>query len=199
MKQLKNTNTKREHRKLCSLFVYFISIVFVFACESDALQESSQIKNSETIPDQISKNIQITYSDSGIVKMQIFAPISNRFLNENDSNYIEFTSGLEAKFFNKKKKVESNFVADYVIFYEKEEKWIARKNVIVYNFKEKRKLNTEFLVYDGKLNKIYSDSAVLITTPDQKISGIGFQSNTSFTKWKIINPVGFVNAKDNVF
>jgi hypothetical protein len=47
--------------------------------------------------------------------------------------------------------------------------------------------------YLEKTDKIYSDKAVRITTPDKIIMGTGMVSNTAFTQFKVLNISGIIN------
>ena len=46
-------------------------------------------------------------------------------------------------------------------------------------------LRTELLNWDESKQLIYTDQFVRITTPDEIITGTGFESNAEFTKYKI--------------
>ncbi|HIN39145.1 MAG TPA: LPS export ABC transporter periplasmic protein LptC, partial [Flavobacteriales bacterium] len=74
--------------------------------------------------------------------------------------------------------------ANYAISYEKKGTMEAKGNVVLIN-EIGEKLNTEYLIWNQKEAKIFSDKFVKITTKDEIIMGEGFESNESFTNFKI--------------
>ena len=58
------------------------------------------------------------------------------------------------------------------------------------------KLNTEHLIWNQKEERIYSEEFVKITTADEIIWGEGFESNQSFTNFKIKHIKGTILVED---
>jgi len=80
--------------------------------------------------------------------------------------------------------------------HEKEAIWEAKGNVVARNT-HMETLNTEFLIWDEKKEKIYSEHDVQITTKDEIIYGRGFEADQNFDKWKITKVSGVINLDDN--
>jgi LPS export ABC transporter protein LptC len=102
------------------------------------------------------------------------------------------TKGITAYFYSREGKVNSFIKSKYAIRNERERTITARKEVQVVNNKGDT-LRTEELIWDEKTDKIYSDKAVRITTPDKIIMGTGMVSNTAFTQFKVLNISGIIN------
>ena len=137
--------------------------------------------------------VQINYTDSGIMKARLFAPLMERYSND-EKNYTEMKKGITAYFFNKNRKIDSYLKAKYAIRYEREKRMVAKNDVVLVNTKGDT-LNTELLNWDEQIQRIYSDKAVRITTPDEIIMGEGFESNTEFNAYKIFKIKGTISLK----
>jgi LPS export ABC transporter protein LptC len=138
-------------------------------------------------------NVELIYTDSALLKAKINTPLMERFKNK-ENPYMEMKKGLTAKFFNKAQNEESNIRADYGISYENTKIVTLKKNVVLVNVAGER-LESEELHWDQNKTKIFSDKFVTITRKNEIIYGDGFESNESFTRYKILKPTGRVNIK----
>src|SRR4051812_7721584 len=166
--------------------VLFILAVIIAACEND-MEKVKLYSRGKEIPQESAKNIKILYSDSARVKVELTAPVLNRFENENP--YIEMPKGIHTIFYNDRMEVKSKLDARYGIRYEKDQRMEAKKNVVVVNEKGDS-LKTEHLVWDEKKEKLLSDDFVTIITKDETIYGNGLEANQDFSKYKIFNIKG---------
>ncbi len=143
-------------------------------------------------PVESARNIKILYSDSGDVKVEVTAPLLERY--EAERPYTEMTKGVKAIFYDDGMNVTSRLQADYAIRYDRELKMEARKNVLVVNEKGDQ-LNTEHLIWDERTQKLTSDEFVKITTKDEIIYGNGFEANQDFSRYRIFNIKGIISVK----
>ena len=173
------------------IFFILISVLF-FSCEND-IEKIKIITSKEKSPIESARNIEILYSDSGIVRTQIISPELNRYIS--DKPYLELPKGVKVLFFNDSMKVQSWLTANYAKKYEREKKMEAKNNVVVVNEKGDQ-LNTEHLIWDEQQEKIFSDAFVKITTADEIIYGDGLEANQNFTQYKIFNIKGTINLKE---
>jgi hypothetical protein len=58
------------------------------------------------------------------------------------------------------------------------------------------KLETEVLFWNQEKDLIYTDRFVKMTSEDELIQGIGFQSDSHLTKRRIFKETGIINIKD---
>ena len=114
-----------------TLLVLATIVVFAISCEND-IATIKALNEDLNMPMQTGSNVEITYSDSGLVKVKLMAPELKRFSRENDP-YYEFPKGLKVIFYQPDGKVESHIEADYALFFEKQELWEARNNVVAKN------------------------------------------------------------------
>lgn len=176
-----------------------ILIIVLFSiltsCENN-IETIKKLTASKLVPTVSAKNIQINYSDSGLTKFNMKAPILERF-SMVDKPYIEFTKGIDITIFDTLQCVESKISAKYAIYYEKEKLWIARNNVVAKNLKKNEELDTEEMYWDQEKKIIYSNKFTKIVNPDGVFYGQqGFEANESVTRWHLKGISGTVNVND---
>lgn len=178
----------------CSIAIgcLLTSILFFFGCSNDPERVESLTK-SEKYPISTTFDVEMTYSDSGITRAIIVAPLRETYLAE--ENYIEFRKGIIVNFFDRDEQPESKLTANYAISYNDKDLMEAKNDVVLMNQKNEQ-LNTEHLIWDQKNDRIYSEVFVKITTPERVIYGDGFESTQDFSKYKITNVKGIINLKD---
>lgn len=174
------------------------AIIF-FSCTNN-LDEIIALVNKEKLPTVHSIDIEIIQTDSARLSYRMVAAELKRFENE-DNPYVEFPQGIAVYFYDDAQEVQSSVTADYARQYENEEKWIAENNVVAINQKEGNQLNTEYMVWDMKREKIHSDKFSRITTNDGVFIGKnGFEADARedgmLTQWRIFNSEGTINVKD---
>ncbi|MBN2274035.1 MAG: LPS export ABC transporter periplasmic protein LptC [Bacteroidales bacterium] len=170
-------------------------IIFSCSCEND-IATIKALHEEVNMPTQTGVNVEIIYSDSGLVKGKIIAPELKRFSRENDP-YYEFPKGLKVLFYDRNGNVESHVQANYALYFEKQELWEARNNVIAKNEKTNEQLFTEHLFWNEKEESIYSDEYTRIINADGTFYGEkGFEARQDLTKWKLKGSKGTVNVKE---
>jgi LPS export ABC transporter protein LptC len=180
-----------------TIFFILLGLLSLTACENsiDVINSTSSALQNQ-LPIESSKNIQVLYSDSAVVRAKLIAPQADHFATKKP--YYEMPKGMQITFFNKNKKEETKLTANYGIGYDTGsgmEKMEAKGNVIVINEKGD-KLNTEHLTWNALTRKIYTDEFVKITTKDQVIWGDGMEANENFTRYEIKNVKGQIDIED---
>jgi len=165
----------------------------LFSCENDI-----NTVNSLTTKDQsafeISKNVELYYSENSKVQVLVKAPLLERYLGERP--YLEMTQGIEVYFYDSLMTISSQLKANYAISYENDKITEAKNNVVVINEKGEQ-LNTEHLIWDERKAIIYSNVFVKITTAEEVLFGEGFESDERFEKWQIKKPTGSFIIKED--
>lgn len=197
MKQQKQEKNNRKNSVLKKVkflnfkfykVIILLGVMTLFSCENSIVKIKSLPENIE-MPDVVAKNIEILQSDSGLVKINIFAKEINVY-NESKTraeSKIIFPKGIDVKIYNKSKEITSTIKADYAIYYESKKLWEATYNVIAENKIEKRTVNTEQLFWDESEEKIYSDKFVRVIYENGEMCGTEFHANQDFSNWKINN------------
>ena len=176
-------------------FLLVISILFTAGCEND-IERINLITDEEEIPTVKGTNVQVIYSDSAKVKVQILAPEFMQFPDV-ERPYMEFPKGLEVFFYNDSMKIESEIRADYTIYYTEEGLWHATGNVVALRLDNGDALNTEELYWDEEKKLIYSEAFTRVQNEDGTFYGKrGFTSHQDLSNWQLKGSSGTVNVKD---
>ncbi|MCF8253063.1 MAG: LPS export ABC transporter periplasmic protein LptC [Bacteroidia bacterium] len=170
----------------------FISLLsLLISCGNKETELVKISSNTKELPIEIGDNVTINYTDSGMLKAKLFAPILERYTSETRME-TEMTEGITAYFYNSSGQVTSYIKSKYALRNEKERTITARNDVNVINNKGDT-LRTEELIWDEKTDRIYSQKFVRITSPDKIIMGTGLESNTEFSKFRVLNITGIIS------
>lgn len=174
------------------VFLFLFPMLFFTACVND-MEKVKKVTQQDTLPIEVVRDIEVIYSDSGLVQAKLTGPVMEHYLGDNP--YIEFPEGVHVEFYDNMMNVESELTSKYAISYENEKKMEARNDVVVIN-KKGEELKTELLIWEEKTQKIHTPEFVTITTADEIMYGDGFEANQDFTKYKIINIEGTMLIND---
>ena len=164
----------------------------ICSCEND-LKEVELLTQKENRPLRSGKNVELIYSESALVKVKVTAPVMEQYMGEKD--YTEMPEGMVVLFYDSLMNVSSKLTSNYAIHRMSDRKMEAKDDVVVVNEKGEQ-LNTEHLIWDEESAKIYSEEFVKITTEEEILTGKGFESNQTFTKYKIDSITGIFNLKE---
>jgi LPS export ABC transporter protein LptC len=153
--------------------------------------------NNMRLPAESTKHAEILYSDSAEVQMKITAEQIDRYIGE--KAYFEMPQGVHVTFYKKYPEIETELKADYAIGFNNANGGVdsmeVKRNVIVVNEKGDR-MNTEKLIWDARIKRIYTNEFVRITTKDEIIWGNGLDATEDFSSYEIKQVKGQINIKD---
>lgn len=177
---------------------YFIILLVISAfalssCEND-IAKVRMLTDKGVAPIESAKDLQILYSDSAKLKARVKAKTMNRF--EGEEPLIEMPDGIELLFYDNDLNVKSTLTANRAVNKVKERTMEAFEDVVVVNDKGEQ-LNTEYLRWEEKTGKLYSDQFVKISTIDQIIYGEGFEAEQDFSSYRIFKTKGIINVKQD--
>ncbi len=170
--------------------------VMLFACEN-SMKTINLISNSDTLPAESARDIEVIYSDSGKMLIKLIAPKLDRF-QKKDEPYMEFPEGLKLLFYDSAMNVKTQLTANYGISWENKKLMEVKNNVVITDFEKVETLNTEQIIWNQKIRKIYSEVFVKRTTPDGVLYGDGFDADESLRTYKLRNPRGVFTVEDDV-
>jgi len=166
-----------------------VGITIFFSCEND-IEQVNTLTNYSEMPYLSAKNIETLNYDSSQLTSKTIAPRLERYEKDSKNPYMEFPEGLQAFFYNKYQEIESQLSANYAIFYEAEDIWEAKYNVICQG-ENGDILYTEYLKLDRKKETLSSDKYVKIIKLDGSVhTGVGFESRQDLTGWRIFDYEG---------
>lgn len=165
------------------------------SCEND-IERINLLTDESEAPTIQGTNIEVIYSDSARVKVQILAPVYKQYPTA-EKPYMEFEQGLEVYFYNDSAKIESEIRADYTIYYMEERLWHATGNVVAQQFESGDALYTDELFWDENQQTIYSDSYTRVHSEGSTLYGKkGFRSHQDMSNWQLIGSSGTINVED---
>ena len=173
-------------------FIVLLTMILV-SCENE-IAKIKTVTNTEDLPAITAEGFEMLVSDSSVIRSKLQTPQLIKHDNEKDP-YIEFPKGMKIVEYDAKMNIVSSITAQYAKNFTGENRWEAKNNVVAVNLKGDT-LKTEYLVWDTKKQKIYSDQFVKIIQKDQIFTGIGFESNQDFSSYHIKNLKGnmYVNV-----
>jgi len=165
-------------------FIAFAMLIF-HSCENEIAKIQAITKKSE-MPLLTSYDVNVLYSDSGLIKTQLNSPEVNDYAEETDKpSYTEFPNGLNIMFYDTNMVVKASLTAKWGQYQKQKKMWEFKNNVVLVNI-ENDTLTTEHLFVDTENEKMTSDVYVCIKKKDgSKMQGKkGFESNLTFTKYQ---------------
>lgn len=176
-----------------ALFVLF-ALILLFSCSKDEIKKIDAITNRAVMPCLHATEITTLISDSGITRYRIATTQWDVFDKANPP-YQEFPKGIHLERFDEKLHVDGNIKSDYARFDDNEKVWELRGNVKSTNI-QGEVFETEQLFWNQREKRIYSDKFIKITQVSRVITGIGFESNESMTKYTISKPQAIIPIKE---
>ena len=177
-----------------SFGVFLCLIALMLSCSND-LKTVQQLTFKDKYPDEAAKDVELTYSDGGVLVAVIHAKSLHRYYGE--SPYFDFPNGLKLYSYNKKGNLSMELTCNYAVSYENTSLIEAKNNVVIHDLVKNDILETEHIVWDQKGKRIYSNCFVKQTKPDGSVSfGDGFDADESFSKYSIRNPKAEIITND---
>lgn len=172
-----------------------MGIIMLFAsCEGSNIEKIKSITSELNVPSMAITNTEIIFSKNALIEVKIKSKKINRY-DDIEEPYTEFPEGLFVEFYDSTQTVTSYIKANYCIYDETEQLWTAENDVVSVS-DQGDTLNTEFLIWDEKKGKIYSNTYVRITNSEGIIHGKGFEANQDLSDVKIKNTTGVIRVEN---
>jgi LPS export ABC transporter protein LptC len=134
------------------------------------------------MPSLTGRGVQTILNDSGRIQLIMTSPLIEQY-DKVDPQYSEFREGIKVDVFNGKPNPEAKVTAKYGKC-TRNNLWELRDSVVVINEKNE-KLETELLFWNQEKDHIYTDRFVKITSEDEVVQGIGFESDSHLQSRKM--------------
>jgi len=172
-------------KKYSVCFICF-SIICI-GCDNEETSSVNQNTDAEKLPSQEGYDSELYLTKAGIKQAVLHYGHMQRY---EDEKVVYFDEGIELDFYDKNGKHTSYISAEKGKFFENSEDVIGQGNVIVVS-DTGMTLFTEELRWDSEMNKIFSDTLVMITTKEgDTLYGKGFESDPDLTRRVIYQPWG---------
>ena len=173
---------------IATTFMVVVVLFFMFSCSKGKVDQIGAIKNRSAMPQLHATEITTIISDSGITRYRISATQWDVF-DKAAKPYWNFPNGIHFEKFDMNLKVDANIHSRYARYEVNEKRWELRGKVRATNLQGEL-FETEQLFWSERENRIYSDSLIKITQVSHIITGIGFESDASMTRYTIRKPQG---------
>lgn len=182
-------------QKIAVFLLILLPILMFVSCENE-IAKIKIYSSTEELPSGTAEGFEMLVSDSTIIRFKLQTPELIRHDNSKEP-YIEFPKGVKIEKYDANMNIVSSITCQYAKNFVSDDRWEAKNNVIAINLKGDT-LKTEYLVWDTRKEKIYSDQFVRIIQKDQIYNGIGFESNQDFSSYRIKNLKGhmYVNVDE---
>ena len=167
--------------------------IFAFSCKND-INEINQMVKRDDLNVEKTKEVELIYSDSAIIKVIVNAPLMNTYKDKIEPRQ-EFPNGIKVDFYNDDFVSVSQLSAKHAIRYDRK-KEIVMTDSVVWKSVKNEILESEELIWNESTKKVYSNRFVKVTTEDDIIYGYQFEADEDFTKWKIKAPQGTMSVKE---
>lgn len=169
-----------------------ITVTMFFSCKNN-FDEVKKIGISENEPIGIAETIDLKYTDSGRVTVNLKSPkmldYSNRAFAFN-----EFPNGVFLDLFDENDE-KSTVIADYAIVYDRTGLIDLQGNVVLASSKNDT-LFAEQLYYDQEKEWLFTNQSVTFRTGKDIINGKGFDSDTDFKQAEVLEIDGFITLDE---
>ncbi len=171
-----------------NFFIFFICLsIFHIGCDNEETSSVNNKTESEKLPSQEGYDSKLYLTKAGIKQAVLHYGHMRKY---DDEKVVYFDEGIELDFYDKNGKHTSYISAEKGKFFENTEDVIGQGNVIVVS-DTGMTLFTEELRWDSEMNKIFSDTLVMITTQEgDTLYGKGFESDPDLTRRVIYQPWG---------
>ena len=164
-----------------------VAVVCFLSC-SDKPEQVEAITDRTTTPSLRANEVTTVVSDSGITRYRVNTA-EWLVYDKAEEPYWEFPKGIHLEKFDFNLDVDAEIQSNYAIYYEKKKLWDLRDSVRAINV-DGEHFESDRLFWDENTERVYSDSKIKITQKEKVITGRGFESNQSLTKYVIRNPEG---------
>ena len=164
-------------------------IVFATGCQKNTIEQINALPETSNLPSSSLTGVNFVYTEHSQLVMEIEAPEVDNYALA-DEPYMEFKKGLEVWFYDSTETLQSQIRANYAIFQQNQELWIARNNVVVINTQKNDTLSTEELYWDQAKGNIYTEKYVRIVNNDGIIHGKGLTAKQDLSNYRITKPTG---------
>lgn len=180
----------KNRRNIATIFS--VVAIFLFSCSEKT--EVVEVAERSISPRLHALDVATLVSDSGITRYRVNAKEWLVF-DKAEEPYWDFPQGIHLERFDSTLNVDAEVKSKYAIYYTNKKLWDLRDSVHAMNLQGEH-FETNQMFWNEKEELIFSNEKIKITQADKIITGVGFESNQTFTKYKIRKPEGIFPIKE---
>jgi len=159
---------------------YLLVLILFISCQNNTSDIQEFVE--QDFPVEIIEDAELIHTEFGKIKVKISAKKIERFINSNPR--LVFTDSIVVIFFDRNSDTLSNLQANKALINETENLMHVSDNVILIS-SNGNKLETNYLSWDEKKEKIFTEENVIITTDKEVINAQGFVSDPDFIEYSL--------------
>jgi LPS export ABC transporter protein LptC len=148
---------------------------------------------NERSPIEISRDVEFILSDSAVIRAKLLTPLMQTFFA--DEPFVEMPEGLNVIFYDNRSLPSGYLSAKHGKRFAIKRIIEVKDDVVVVNTQNDT-FTTEFLTWNERENRVYTDRYVRVKTKDEIITGKGFTSDLSFTNYEFRNIKGIISVNE---
>ncbi len=187
---MKEYHFLRKYLRVAIIMATTITFFFTISCSGDKLDVDSKAPKREALPTMTASNVNTIISDSGVARFRIVAPEWIVY-DKVQEPYWEFKKGIHFERFDQSQKIDAYMDAKKARYNQAKSLWEFNGDVQIKNLKGEI-FTTQQLFWNEAIGKFYSDKEINIKQRTKTITGIGFESNSSFTRYIIRRPTAII-------
>jgi LPS export ABC transporter protein LptC len=175
--------------KLLSPICFLVLSLFFVACQEE---KSNQKFIPYKGPLEEAENIEVLYSESGMLKVRMKTAKQIKAGSEDKI----FPKKVFVDFFAPTGQVTTTLESDSGRYEYRTGLYKVKGNVKVINTAKQERLLTDELTWNPQTQKVYTDKRVVVENQitGERLNGLGLDANQDFSQYSIRKPTGFFNA-----
>ncbi|MBR5249829.1 MAG: LPS export ABC transporter periplasmic protein LptC [Bacteroidales bacterium] len=182
----------RSVEQIISRLVAFVFAMATIAVSCQPKLGETQIASPDTAPNQMLEEMSAIQSRNSLRQMRIEAPLMEIYSQDPDDMYELFPNGFLVYGYNEEGLLETEIVAKRARHrtVKTQETWEAFGDVVVRNFVEGTRIDTDTLYWDQEKEMIYTPKQcyVRLQSPDGAMQGFGLESDEMARNAYLLHP-----------
>ncbi len=165
-----------------------LTTISVLSCADTIKTVDSDVVDEK--PVQVVRNMVISQTEDGMVSMRMEAPLMERYEISKDTAYELFPKKFEVYAYNKEGLLETEIKSLYAkhTINGGDELWAAYGDVVIKNYIEGRRIETDTIYWSKEKKMIYTDCYVKLFSPDGMMQGYGLESDERASNAVLLKP-----------
>jgi LPS export ABC transporter protein LptC len=186
---------KTRNRGIFILVVQWVALMAIFvSCQENDIKQVNKITKVDNSPNMAAQGLKVDYTENGKLVYTMTSPEMQKY-DQPEAKTI-FPKGFNVVFYDSLQHQRGTARANYGLSHDATQILELKGNVIIVNYKDKTRIETEHMFWDRRNKTITGDLAVKIITADRVFTGIGFKSNEDLTQREVLHPTAEWWVKD---
>jgi len=164
--------------KMASGEMVFLLLAGMAGCMACGRESKDPVFSKEELQAEMTRDVEILYSDSSVVRIRIQAPSMVQHLASGNT-FQEFPKGIHIDFFDAAGRVSSTLRADHASRYPSRKLTFLKRNVR-WESVAQEVMEAPELTWNEETRNLYTNKFVVIATPKDTVFSLGFNADQSF-------------------